>query len=57
MARREESDDDVELVSIPISHGMVRMQALRDFVEATDDAPENGVIYVLPAELRWEGPR
>lgn len=42
-------------VSIPISDaGLIKMQDLRDFIEATGDAPEDYYVHVLDGELRYE---
>lgn len=42
-----------EFVSIPICDGRVKMQDLRDFCEATDDAPETASALVLADELQY----
>lgn len=47
--------EDVRTVSIPINDsGLIRFRDLRDFVEATDGAPEDSYVVVLSDELRYE---
>jgi hypothetical protein len=57
MITTETTDEQWTFVSIPVARNMIRMSDLRDMVEATEEAPESAVLYVLPGELRYELPR
>lgn len=47
--------EQTRMVSIPInSSGLIKLSDLRDFIEATDDAPEDVYVMVLSDELRYE---
>ena len=46
--------DSVTLVSVPITGWQITLEALRDFVEATDGEPEAAVVQVYSDELRYE---
>ncbi len=43
------------IVSVPIRDGLITMEAIRDFAEATSEAPEDANIVVLPDELQYSG--
>jgi predicted RNA-binding protein len=57
MVTTETTDEQWTFVSIPVVRHLIRMADLRDLVEATEEAPESAVLYVLPGELRYEMPR
>lgn len=40
-------------VAVPITGGLIRLQALRELVEVLDDYPENVLVEVRPDELRF----
>lgn len=42
------------VASAPIINGTVTLEALRDFVEATDDQPESAKVLVLADELQYQ---
>ncbi len=54
MVTTETDQPGVEIVSIPVNRNMIRMRDLRDLIEATEDAAESDVVYLLPGELRYE---
>lgn len=47
--------DDYEPTSVPIRDGLLKMQDIRDWVEATEDAPEDAHAVVLPDEIQYSG--
>lgn len=49
-----EHEQDFALTSIPVNNGVVTMRDLRDFVEATETAPEDAHVLVLDGEIRLE---
>lgn len=53
---RENTEDNITFVSIPITRRAIRMADVRDFVEATEDVGESELAFILPGELRCELP-
>lgn len=47
--------DDLQIVSVPVHDHLIKMRDMRDFVEATTDAPEDANVVVLDDELQYCG--